>query len=362
MNLPIATHPPVPRKVPSFWLGVFAAAPFFTLAACLLWMALKSPVEVEPAKPLQPRRGNLLVSGGQQQVREARDVSPRAAPPTPAAAPKASTLTSPFDHFVEPAAAKHGIPADLVRAVIRVESNNNPHAVSRVGARGLMQLMPATAKSLNVNNSFDAEQNINGGAKYLKQLSDQFDGDLVKTVAAYNAGPAAVMRYGGKVPPYEETQAYVKRVLGFYGRSSQEEPAVSQVVDDPASFLVWPAPGVISRRLSLKRDAKETGVELRVASAASIRSASEGRVVAVLKQRDGTKSVTVKHDDRYSTTYADLAVVLVDVNDVVAAGDSIGNAAVKAGRNYSLIRFDLREDDKPRDPVDFRWRGVAKSL
>jgi soluble lytic murein transglycosylase-like protein len=102
-----------------------------------------------------------------------------------------------------------------VKAVIRVESCFDVQAVSRVGARGLMQLMPATASELGVKNAFDAEQNIEGGVRYLRKMLERFDNDTEMAVAAYNAGPQAVARHRG-VPPYEETQRYVKRVLAEY--------------------------------------------------------------------------------------------------------------------------------------------------
>jgi murein DD-endopeptidase MepM/ murein hydrolase activator NlpD len=348
----------------TFWLAVSIAAPMGALATLVLVLLLQKPVEVEELPSVEAVRGRTVVAGGRNGPIEVPTPAPASIAPPPPVHRKG--LSSPYDDIVEPAAAKHGVPADLVRAVIRVESNNNPRAVSRVGARGLMQLMPATAKQLDVKNAFDAEQNINGGAKYLKQLSERFDGDLVKTVAAYNAGPAAVMKYGGKVPPYEETQKYVKRVMGYYSNAISATGPLAvptpllQVTDDPSSILVWPAPGLIVRKLSMRGEDRETGVELRVPSASAIRAASEGRVVAVLKERDGKKSVTVKHDERYSTTYAHLSVVLVDVNDVVAAGDVIGNAPAQAGNGASVIRFDLRESDVPRDPIDFRWRGVNR--
>lgn len=118
-----------------------------------------------------------------------------------------------LDALIESAAAKHGVEPDLVKAVVRAESGFNPSAVSPAGARGLMQLMPGTARALGVSDAFNPEQNIDAGVRYLKQQIDRF-GDVRLALAAYNAGPAAVAKYGG-VPPYRETQNYVNRVLSY---------------------------------------------------------------------------------------------------------------------------------------------------
>jgi soluble lytic murein transglycosylase-like protein len=115
---------------------------------------------------------------------------------------------------VQKAALKYNLPPELINAVIRAESNFQVRAVSSAGARGLMQLMPATAKELGVENSFDIEQNIDGGAKYLRKMLDRFGGNVRKALAAYNAGPGTVIKYNGRVP-YPETRQYVKRVLRF---------------------------------------------------------------------------------------------------------------------------------------------------
>jgi soluble lytic murein transglycosylase-like protein len=116
--------------------------------------------------------------------------------------------------LIEAAANKYQVDPKLVAAVAEVESNGNQNAVSSVGAIGVMQLMPDTAASLGVD-PYDKQQNIEGGAKYLRQMLDTFGGDLQKAVAAYNAGPGAVKDYGG-VPPYKETQNYVSKVLDIY--------------------------------------------------------------------------------------------------------------------------------------------------
>ncbi len=123
------------------------------------------------------------------------------------------------------AARRHKVNPDLVAAVIRAESAFNPRAVSRKGARGLMQLMPATAKRYGVRSSelFQPERNIEAGVRYLSFLVDRFSGDLPKVLAGYNAGEGSVDRFGG-VPPYRETQGYVRRILGFLGLKTPPAP------------------------------------------------------------------------------------------------------------------------------------------
>ncbi len=120
-----------------------------------------------------------------------------------------------IDTAIEEAAARHNVDPNLVRAVVKVESNFNPNAVSRKGAMGLMQLMPSTARQLKVKNPFDPEQNVDAGVRHLKQLLESYGGDIKLTLAAYNAGAGAVARSSG-VPRYAETQNYVRRITNLY--------------------------------------------------------------------------------------------------------------------------------------------------
>lgn len=128
-------------------------------------------------------------------------------------------LVAPPDADLQPLIARHAddhqIDPRLVQAVIQVESGYNAQAISRVGAIGLMQLMPATARNLSVSNPYDPDQNVRGGTVYLRRMLDRFQGQLALAVAAYNAGPEAVERYRG-IPPYAETRDYVRRVLALY--------------------------------------------------------------------------------------------------------------------------------------------------
>lgn len=121
-----------------------------------------------------------------------------------------------YDSIIEHAARSSSVEPNLLRAVIVVESGFNSRAVSRRGAVGLMQLMPATASRFGVSNPFDARQNVHAGARYLKFLMDRFGHDVRLALAAYNAGEEAVERNGGQIPPFSETMAYVPRVLKIY--------------------------------------------------------------------------------------------------------------------------------------------------
>lgn len=121
-----------------------------------------------------------------------------------------------YDPHVQEAARRYELPPALIKAVMAAESAFNPRAVSRRGALGLMQLMPETARTLRVSDVFDPAQNIDGGARYLRQLWTQYDGDLYRTLSAYNAGPEAVRRSRGAIPAIAETREYVKRVMALY--------------------------------------------------------------------------------------------------------------------------------------------------
>jgi len=126
-----------------------------------------------------------------------------------------SSKSANYDSIINEAAQKYNVDTKFIKAIIQQESGFNPNATSWCGAMGMMQLMPETAKGLGVKNAYDPKDNIMGGVKYIKQQLDRFGGDRRKALAAYNAGPGAVLKHGG-VPPYKETQNYVRNIMGMY--------------------------------------------------------------------------------------------------------------------------------------------------
>lgn len=124
-----------------------------------------------------------------------------------------------FDHLITEAATTYGVDVDLIRAVIRAESNFNPRAKSPVGAQGLMQLMPALQQDFGIQDAFDPRENVMGGVRYLRKLLDLHGGNVALALASYNAGPGNVARYGG-IPPFRETRGYVKKITGWLAETT----------------------------------------------------------------------------------------------------------------------------------------------
>lgn len=183
------------------------------------------------------RTGRLVRSVVATTRRDApgRPVRPADAEPASSAQPAPVVSVASIAEAVERAAAQHSLPPQLIHSVIKVESNYNPGAVSSKGALGLMQLIPATARRFGVSDVFDAADNIQGGAKYLRYLLDLYGGDYPLALAAYNAGEGAVAKYGNTVPPYPETQNYLKLV------ARQLREAAPAAVEKPKPQAAPPA-------------------------------------------------------------------------------------------------------------------------
>jgi soluble lytic murein transglycosylase-like protein len=181
----------------------------------------------------------LTVAGGTIEV-AAQDVLSIEPEEVFAAAPASPpSPNTPYENVIRAAARKHGLDAALIASVISAESNFNARAVSRKQAYGLMQLLPATASRFSVVNLFDPTQNVDAGTRYLKQLLEQYHGNLPLALAAYNAGPQRVERYGG-VPPFRETQAYVRRVMSSF---QQQQKTKTSTLISSCMPLAFSCPG-----------------------------------------------------------------------------------------------------------------------
>jgi soluble lytic murein transglycosylase-like protein len=173
-------------------------------------------------------RNGFSIQHLRREVAGAAHLAPPALASLPETAASGNLLEGPFQNVIASAASRYQIDPDFVASVVKAESNFDSTAVSPKGAQGLMQLMPETAARLGVENALDPAANVGAGTKYLRQLLDQFDGDAVKALAAYNAGPQRVEQYGG-IPPYRKTRDYVTRIIDDFNRKKLQQQAHSPV-------------------------------------------------------------------------------------------------------------------------------------
>jgi soluble lytic murein transglycosylase-like protein len=193
----------------------------FVTLACYLIIALPAAALADIYR-LQPDAGEIVLTNLATDESAEVLITEDAPPPTVVAAaePVMPAQALPFAEEVRLAASETSMEPALLHAVIAAESSHNPNAISPRGAQGLMQLMPATARRFNVSNARDPIQNIRAGAAYLRELKQLFNGDLSLALAAYNAGPGAVLRYGSRIPPFVETRSYVPKVMQIYRQLS----------------------------------------------------------------------------------------------------------------------------------------------
>ena len=196
--------------------------------AAAVWLVLSVPSQAQIASYVDEHGKLVFVNGDSPKRKSGGTIS---STPASAAAPDSPPQTASasgdhLDQIVQAAAERHNLDPALVKAVITTESGWNPSAISRKGAVGLMQLIPETAERFGVGNAFDPAQNVEGGTSYLKALLDRYNGDLTKSLAAYNAGEHAVDQSGG-IPAYPETQRYVQKVTDAYFRpNSGRDPSL----------------------------------------------------------------------------------------------------------------------------------------
>lgn len=197
---------------------MFVVLCVFAVAAMALIAAVPMASHAEAHLHLGARDVSVLPTQSTLDTRDMRALVPLVVYPSPV-----ETDIRRYFSIVDSASRTYGVDRALVQAMIMVESTYDPEAVSPVGASGLMQLMPETARQYRVNDLFDPKDNVYGGVRYMKDLLKQFDGDVELAVAAYNSGAGAVIRAGNRIPPHPETLAFVPKVMGYY-RHFQDRP------------------------------------------------------------------------------------------------------------------------------------------